>query len=151
MESDLSVQNSLVSLYAKCGSVDDAYKVFHSIDTLNTVSYNSMINGFAQNGYGKEALELFTKMEGSGVDPNDITFLGVLSACTHVLDTGGSLLWVAGSLKGQRFTWYKLFNWPILPHMLLDVLKDETKIMIMDSCLKYHYVPEAIWVPCNDA
>nr|GEW34569.1 hypothetical protein [Tanacetum cinerariifolium] len=84
MESDLSVQNSLVSFYAKCGNVDDAYKVFHSIVTLNTVSYNSMVNGFAQNGYGKEALELFTKMEDNGVDPNDITFLGVLSACTHV-------------------------------------------------------------------
>ena len=44
-----------------------------------------------------------------------------------------------------------LFNWPVLLHLLLDVLKDETTIMVMDSCLKYHYVSEAIWVPCNDA
>ncbi|KVH93113.1 Pentatricopeptide repeat-containing protein [Cynara cardunculus var. scolymus] len=84
MEFDLSVQNSLVSLYAKCGSVDDAYNIFHSIKTPNSVSYNSMINGFAQNGYGKEALALFTEMEENGVEPNDITFLSVLSACTHV-------------------------------------------------------------------
>ncbi|KAK1416685.1 hypothetical protein QVD17_25800 [Tagetes erecta] len=84
LEFDLSVQNSLVSLYAKCGCITDAYKVFHSVDVPNDVSYNSMINGFAQNGYGKEALDLFTKMEENGVQPNDITFLGVLSACTHV-------------------------------------------------------------------
>ncbi|KAI3716204.1 hypothetical protein L6452_23379 [Arctium lappa] len=84
MEFDLSVQNSLVSLYAKCGSVDDAYEVFRSVKTPNSVSYNSMINGFAQNGYGKEAVELFTEMEENGREPNEITFLGVLSACTHV-------------------------------------------------------------------
>ncbi|KAJ0530685.1 putative tetratricopeptide-like helical domain superfamily [Helianthus annuus] len=84
MEFDLSVQNSLVSFYAKCGCVDDAYTVFNSLDIPNAVSYNSMINGFAQNGYGIEALDLFKKMEESDVEPNDITFLGVLSACTHV-------------------------------------------------------------------
>ncbi|KAI7746684.1 hypothetical protein M8C21_018296, partial [Ambrosia artemisiifolia] len=84
MEFDLSVQNSLVSFYAKCGCVNDAYKVFNSLDIPNAVSYNSMINGFAQNGYGKEALDLFIKMEENGAEPNDITFLGVLSACTHV-------------------------------------------------------------------
>ncbi|KAK9078190.1 hypothetical protein SSX86_002247 [Deinandra increscens subsp. villosa] len=84
MEFDLSVQNSLLSFYAKCGCVHDAYKVFDSIHIPNTVSYNSMVNGFAQNGYGKEALDLFVQMEEKGIEPNGITFLGVLSACTHV-------------------------------------------------------------------
>ncbi|KAI3774913.1 hypothetical protein L1987_49476 [Smallanthus sonchifolius] len=84
MEFDLSVQNSLVSFYAKCGCVNDAYKVFDSVNIPNAVSYNSMLNGFAQNGYAKEALDLFIKMEENGVEPNGITFLGVLSACTHV-------------------------------------------------------------------
>ncbi|KAI3789510.1 hypothetical protein L2E82_02309 [Cichorium intybus] len=63
MEFDLSVQNSMVSFYAKCGCVNDAYTVFNSINTPNVVSYNSMINGFAQNGYGKEAISLFKEME----------------------------------------------------------------------------------------
>ncbi|KAL7598800.1 hypothetical protein Lser_V15G25008 [Lactuca serriola] len=84
MESDLSVQNSLVSFYAKCGCVDDAYNTFHSITTPNVVSYNSMINGFAQNGYGEKAISLFKEMEEKNMEPNDVTFLGVLSACTHV-------------------------------------------------------------------
>nr|XP_043626507.1 pentatricopeptide repeat-containing protein At1g53600, mitochondrial [Erigeron canadensis] len=84
VEFDLSIQNSLVSFYAKCGCVNDAYNIFQSISTPNVVSYNAMINGFAQNGYGKEALKLFRGMEENVVEPNDITFLGVLSACTHV-------------------------------------------------------------------
>ncbi|KAL8210620.1 hypothetical protein R6Q57_005057 [Mikania cordata] len=84
MEFNLSVQNSLVSFYAKCGCVNDACKVFDSVDTPNVVSYNSMINGFAQNGYGKEAIDLFIKLKQNGIQPNDITFFGVLSACTHV-------------------------------------------------------------------
>ncbi|KAD5961918.1 hypothetical protein E3N88_13391 [Mikania micrantha] len=84
MEFNLSVQNSLVSFYAKCGCVNDACKVFDSVNTPNVVSYNSMINGFAQNGHGKEAIDLFIKLKQSGIHPNDITFFGVLSACTHV-------------------------------------------------------------------
>lgn len=84
MEFEVSIQNSLVSLYSKCGNVDDAYQVFTSIIEPNVVSFNSMISGFAQNGLGKEALNLFAKMENERQDPNEVTFLAVLSACTHV-------------------------------------------------------------------
>ncbi|GFZ12338.1 tetratricopeptide repeat (TPR)-like superfamily protein [Actinidia rufa] len=84
MEFDLSIQNSLVSLYSKCGSVDDAQRIFQSIKTPNVVSFNSMITGFAQNGFGKEAINLLKKMQDEDQEPNEITFLGVLSACTHM-------------------------------------------------------------------
>ncbi|KAL4588989.1 hypothetical protein LXL04_001890 [Taraxacum kok-saghyz] len=84
VESELSVQNSLISFYSKCGCVNDALISFNSIVTPNVVSYNSMINGYAQNGYGENAILLFKKMEENNVRPNDVTFLGVLSACTHV-------------------------------------------------------------------
>ncbi|KAL8507847.1 hypothetical protein ACS0TY_018404 [Phlomoides rotata] len=80
---DLSIQNSLVSIYSKCGSVDDAYKIFKSITWQSIVSFNSMITGFAHNGYGEEALDLFRKLVDGGLDPTDVTFIGVLSACTH--------------------------------------------------------------------
>ncbi|KAL5977408.1 Pentatricopeptide repeat-containing protein, mitochondrial [Asimina triloba] len=82
--SDISVKNSLVSMYAKCGNVNDAYAVFSSIKERNLISMNSMITGFAQHGFGLEALELFREVENSGYKPNEITFLGVLSACVHV-------------------------------------------------------------------
>ncbi|KAI5662233.1 hypothetical protein M9H77_21556 [Catharanthus roseus] len=84
MESDLAVQNSLVSMYSKCGNVDCAYEIFCSITLPNIVSFNSMITGFAQNGYGKEALSLFDQTLDKGLEPTEITFLGVLSACAHV-------------------------------------------------------------------
>ncbi|XP_038716902.1 pentatricopeptide repeat-containing protein At1g53600, mitochondrial [Tripterygium wilfordii] len=84
MENDLSIQNSLVSMYSKCGDVNAAYRIFTDIRMQNIISFNSMITGFSQNGYGEEALKLFKKMQNKGQEPNQITFLGVLSACSHV-------------------------------------------------------------------
>ncbi|XVF37835.1 hypothetical protein REPUB_Repub20aG0045200 [Reevesia pubescens] len=84
LEFDLSIQNSLVSMYSKCGNIADACQVFMSIKEPNIVSFNSMITGFAQNGFGEEAPKLFRKMQSGGQEPNQITFLAVLSACTHV-------------------------------------------------------------------
>ncbi|GFP98872.1 pentatricopeptide repeat-containing protein at1g53600 mitochondrial [Phtheirospermum japonicum] len=84
MEHNLSIRNSLVSMYSKCGIINDAYKIFESITKPNIVSFNSMITGFAYNGFGGEAIELFRKLVDEGHEPNEVTFLGVLSACTHV-------------------------------------------------------------------
>ncbi|XP_057949475.1 pentatricopeptide repeat-containing protein At1g53600, mitochondrial isoform X1 [Malania oleifera] len=84
MEYDLSIQNSLVAMYSKCGSIADAYDIFRNISLPNNISYNSMISGFSQNGFAEEALMLFGKMQNDGLDPNQITFLSVLSACAHM-------------------------------------------------------------------
>ncbi|XP_068654568.1 pentatricopeptide repeat-containing protein At1g53600, mitochondrial [Aristolochia californica] len=83
LDSDLSVQSSLISMYAKCGNVHEAYQIFTSISEPNLVSINSMITGFAQHGFVKEALEVYRQMQTNGHEPNSITFLGVLSACVH--------------------------------------------------------------------
>ncbi|XP_052207687.1 pentatricopeptide repeat-containing protein At1g53600, mitochondrial-like isoform X2 [Diospyros lotus] len=83
MQFEVSIQNALVSMYSKCGNISEACRIFESIADPNIVSFNSMITGFAQNGHGKEAVELLKKMRDGGKEPNDITFLGVLSACTH--------------------------------------------------------------------
>ncbi|KAL7129277.1 hypothetical protein ABFS83_13G054800 [Erythranthe nasuta] len=83
-EHDLSIQNSLISMYTKCGTVNDAHKIFKSITTPNIISFNSMITGFSLNGFGGKALELFKQLVDEGHEPNEVTFLGVLSACTHV-------------------------------------------------------------------
>lgn len=84
METDLSIQNSLVSMYSKCGSLDSSCRIFKSIIVPNIVSFNSMITGLAQNGLGKEAIKLFEQILDKGLKPTEITFLGVLSACTHI-------------------------------------------------------------------
>lgn len=81
--SDVSVGNALITMYAKCGCIEDAKSVFDNISKKNYVSCNAMIAAYAQHGYGNEALQLFEQMKQTGMKPNHITFVGVLSACSH--------------------------------------------------------------------
>ncbi|XP_021717394.1 pentatricopeptide repeat-containing protein At1g03540-like [Chenopodium quinoa] len=77
------VESALVDLYAKCGCIDYAQRLFMQMPTRNLISWNSMICGFAQNGRGLKAIELFNKMVKEGVRPDYISFLGVIFACSH--------------------------------------------------------------------
>ncbi|KAL3835308.1 hypothetical protein ACJIZ3_010044 [Penstemon smallii] len=70
-------------MYAKCGCMDGALKVFRSMSEHNVVSWTTMIMGYAQNGHSKEALEIFKEMRLKGVKPNHITFICVLYACSQ--------------------------------------------------------------------
>ncbi|TYH84720.1 hypothetical protein ES332_D02G215700v1 [Gossypium tomentosum] len=82
-ESDIFVGNSLIDMYMKCGSVEDANLVFKTMMERDWVSWNAMIVGYAQNGYGNKALELFKNMLASGEKPDHVTMIGVLCACSH--------------------------------------------------------------------
>jgi pentatricopeptide repeat protein len=78
------VGNALIDLYAKCGGVEDARRVFEEMGTGRTVvSWTSLIVGLAVNGFGKVALELFGVMEREKLVPTEITMVGVLYACSH--------------------------------------------------------------------
>lgn len=78
------LSNSLIDMYAKCGAVEEAYRIFSNMKRKNVISWNIMILGLASHGNGQEALALFTNMLQQNVErPNDVTFLGVLSACSH--------------------------------------------------------------------
>ncbi|XP_031096038.1 pentatricopeptide repeat-containing protein At3g21470 [Ipomoea triloba] len=77
------VLNGLVDMYAKCGDLSNARLIFEGMPHKNDATWNSMISGFAIHGQPEEAIELFRRMENSGVTPNEITFLSVLSACAH--------------------------------------------------------------------
>ncbi|KAK6792583.1 hypothetical protein RDI58_011664 [Solanum bulbocastanum] len=81
--SDVVVGTALVSMYNKCGSIDRASKAFVEMSTRTLISWTSMITAFAQHGYSKQALQLFEDMRFVGVRPNKVTFVGVLSACSH--------------------------------------------------------------------
>ncbi|KAL6986925.1 hypothetical protein U1Q18_012688 [Sarracenia purpurea var. burkii] len=89
-DAEIEASNVLITLYAKCGSLDDAKKEFLEMPEKNEVSWNAMITGYSQHGCGREAIELFEEMKRLGVMPNHVTFVGVLSACSHVglVDTG---------------------------------------------------------------
>ena len=81
--SDIFASNSLVNMYAKCGSIEDANHIFSEIHQRGVVSWSAMIGGLAQHGHGKEALQLFNQMLEEGVSPNEITLVSVLCACNH--------------------------------------------------------------------
>ncbi|GMG99688.1 hypothetical protein Nepgr_001528 [Nepenthes gracilis] len=80
---DVFVGNSLISFYARCGSIEDSVLVFKKLNERTVVSWNSLIYGYAKNGRAMEALELFKKMKMDGFHPNGVTILGLLMACNH--------------------------------------------------------------------
>ncbi|KAK7316941.1 hypothetical protein RJT34_00777 [Clitoria ternatea] len=82
-ESDIFVGNSLIDMYMKCGLVEDGCRVFKHMLERDNVSWNAMIVGYAQNGYGTEALDIFRKMLVAGEKPDHVTMIGVLCACSH--------------------------------------------------------------------
>ncbi|KAL4201876.1 hypothetical protein AMTRI_Chr02g260970 [Amborella trichopoda] len=83
MHMSVIMGTALMDMYAKCGCLNLALDVFHSMHEKNLMAWTTMIKGMAMHGHGTEALELFTQMEEEGVTPDDITFIGVLCACTH--------------------------------------------------------------------
>ncbi|XP_043722151.1 pentatricopeptide repeat-containing protein At3g24000, mitochondrial [Telopea speciosissima] len=77
------VGNTLLDMYAKAGSIEDARKVFGRLESRDVVSWNSMLTGCAQHGFGRETVSRFEEMLRFGVKPNEITFLCVLTGCSH--------------------------------------------------------------------
>ncbi len=82
---DVFLGSSLVDMYAKCGSIEDASKVFNEMPSHNTVAWSAMISGHVKCGEGQKGLELFHQMQQEGVEPDTVTFLGVLNACAIVM------------------------------------------------------------------
>ncbi|GLT92459.1 hypothetical protein SLE2022_102950 [Rubroshorea leprosula] len=77
------VANALISMYCKCGSLEDALYIFENLPGKDNVSWNSMIAGYAQHGLAQQAIDLFEEMKKKSMKPDAITFLGVLSSCRH--------------------------------------------------------------------
>ncbi|XP_071721161.1 pentatricopeptide repeat-containing protein At4g21065-like [Rutidosis leptorrhynchoides] len=75
--------NALIDMFAKCGDVDKALRLFQTLDGKTIVSWTSVIVGLAMHGRGLEAASLFENMKDSGMAPDDVTFIGLLSACSH--------------------------------------------------------------------
>ncbi|KAF3777871.1 Pentatricopeptide repeat-containing protein [Nymphaea thermarum] len=79
----VNLGTALIDFYAKCGSIDNALKVFERMRQRNVLSWSVIIQGLANNGQGREAIAMFSRMQKENVKPNDVTFIGVLSACSH--------------------------------------------------------------------
>ncbi|GMH01376.1 hypothetical protein Nepgr_003215 [Nepenthes gracilis] len=98
LKADLCLNNALINMYVKCGGIEKARTLFCSVMEKDVTTWTSMIVGHALYGQAEDALELFAKMTGRkyGADkskdfsqrsmlvvPNNVTFLGVLMACSH--------------------------------------------------------------------
>ncbi len=83
-ESDVYVGSSLINMYAKCGSIDDAARAFNNMATHDVVAWSTMILAHAKCGQGQKALTLFQRMQQEGVEPNSVTFVAALNACANI-------------------------------------------------------------------
>ncbi|KAG6570414.1 Pentatricopeptide repeat-containing protein, partial [Cucurbita argyrosperma subsp. sororia] len=83
LECNEIVMGALLDMYAKCGDVNEARKLFHQLPERDLVSWTSMITAYGSHGQASEALRLFDEMQKSNVRADSVTFLAVLSACSH--------------------------------------------------------------------
>ncbi|XP_068483566.1 pentatricopeptide repeat-containing protein At4g08210 [Phaseolus vulgaris] len=82
-ESERVITTALTDMYAKCGEIEDALALFNCLSEVDTLSWTGIIVGCAQNGREDKAINLLHKMIESGTKPNELTIIGVLSACRH--------------------------------------------------------------------
>ncbi|KAH6760303.1 hypothetical protein C2S51_017252 [Perilla frutescens var. frutescens] len=83
---DVAISNSLIDMYAKSGSISSARAIFESLPHKDTISWSVMINGYGLHGYCEAALSLYSEMRVVGLKPDRITYMSVLSACSHAGD-----------------------------------------------------------------
>ncbi|XP_068638844.1 pentatricopeptide repeat-containing protein At3g62890 [Aristolochia californica] len=81
---DVILGTSLIDMYAKCGSIERAIQVFNGLrDHKDVLAWSVMISGLGMQGLGVECIDMFEEMQGRGLRPNSITFLGLLCGCVH--------------------------------------------------------------------
>ncbi|KAE9617301.1 putative tetratricopeptide-like helical domain, DYW domain-containing protein [Lupinus albus] len=112
---NMFLATSLVDMYAKCGSMEDARRVFDAMPDKDIVCWSAMIQGYASNGLPKEALDLFFEMQKENLRPDCYAMVGVLSACARLgaLDLGN---WAKGLMDTNEF----LSN-PVMGTALIDL------------------------------
>ncbi|KAI5071939.1 hypothetical protein GOP47_0014190 [Adiantum capillus-veneris] len=84
LERDVSVGNTLVDMYAKCGNFDESHNVFDRLSTRDIVSWGALIAGYAVNGHFSMVLDCVKGMQQSSLNPSEIIFTSVLAGCSNV-------------------------------------------------------------------
>lgn len=83
LEMNHILSSSLVDMYAKCGRIDVAIGIFKTIKRNHVSVWNTMIGGLAAHGLGSDAVMFFREMESEGLVPDGVTFVALLTACSH--------------------------------------------------------------------
>lgn len=84
LEWDICVGNALIDMYVKCESLQEADAMFHRLPMQDVVTWTALIAGYAQQGFGHKALHFFEAMQQHGMDPNPITLVLILRACSNI-------------------------------------------------------------------
>lgn len=82
-EPNIVLESALVDMYVKCGTIEDARRVFDKMPERNVVSWTAIIAGYGRYGDSKEVFMLFEQMQQLGLKPNYVTLLAILNACSH--------------------------------------------------------------------
>ncbi|PKA59727.1 Pentatricopeptide repeat-containing protein [Apostasia shenzhenica] len=98
------LSTALLDMYAKCGAIEAAVKVFDESPHRNLFTWNAIIVGLAMHGRGELSLEYFRNMAAAGVQPDGVTFLGALVACSHcgLMETARRIFSEMESVHGVR-------------------------------------------------
>lgn len=80
---DEYVKSSVLDMYSKCGALADSRRLFDGLASKDIVSWNTMITAYAKHGHGLEAISLYKMMTMHNIDPNHVTFVSLLSGCSH--------------------------------------------------------------------
>nr|XP_012569871.1 putative pentatricopeptide repeat-containing protein At3g01580 [Cicer arietinum] len=80
---NVSVGNSLIDMYSKCGFLELGVKVFNQMMVKNVITYNTMISACGTHGLGEKGLAFYEQMKEAGMKPNKVNFISLLSACSH--------------------------------------------------------------------
>ncbi|KAH7289741.1 hypothetical protein KP509_30G017300 [Ceratopteris richardii] len=113
--SDVMILNTFVSMYANCGSLEDAQKIFDTLQDRSLVSWGALISGYAAHGRGECALNILFKMQEDGVEPNDVIYLSILS----VYISRGDLQ--QGRLVHDQIVRAELERLPLVAHTIIHL------------------------------
>jgi pentatricopeptide repeat protein len=81
--SEVNLANTLIDMYAKCGSMMDALHVFATMPRRDSVTWTTLINGYARHGEVDRVFHVFERMRKEGMKPDEVTFLSILTVCSH--------------------------------------------------------------------
>lgn len=88
----VSTYNRILEMYSKCGSMDDAFKVFNNMPKRNLTTWDTMITWLTKNGYAEDSIDLFTQFKKMGLKPDGQMFIGVFAACSMLGDIDEGIL-----------------------------------------------------------
>ncbi|KAI5058887.1 hypothetical protein GOP47_0027057 [Adiantum capillus-veneris] len=117
-ESDVMIQNTLVDMYAKCGSLEDAQKIFDTLQDRNLVSWSALISGYAANRQGQRALDTLAEMQQEGKVANDVIYLSIMRVCVN----NGEL--EQGRLIHDQIIRAELESLPLVSNMIIYMYTD---------------------------